>query len=155
MVNKNFSYNMIGVDRYWQNEFHYQDTQPTIDDSRLTFYHTFAINSQKSIESKCKSNINSSDSHFSKALHLNQVKEVNLLFINDIFEGILITIELISGMDSIINIETLIRPFDNKTKNYLSEKLMDLEVNTFPLNFINKNNIYFKLRFAPTLTSKK
>ena len=130
MIDRNFSQNIRGLDRYWQNEYHFKDNQDFIDDSKLTLYYTFAKNSQKSIQNICKLKSNLSQTKRSNPLHLSHVKEVNLYFKDDIFEGILISFELISDseIDSILNLENLIRPFNNKTVINESQKLIDLQV---------------------------
>ncbi|XP_054155244.1 xylosyltransferase oxt-like [Oppia nitens] len=132
LINKNFSQSIIAVNKYWQNDYHIKDSHFFVNDAKLTFYYAFAINSQKIIENKCNSDYTYSQNKGSKALHLSLVKEVNLYFESDSFEGILITFESKANdeFNSILTFETLIRPLSQSLNkpNKSPKILISLEI---------------------------
>ncbi|CAG2159896.1 unnamed protein product, partial [Oppiella nova] len=132
IINKNFSHSAKSVDKYWQNDYDFRDSQPVIDDAKLTFYYAFAVNSQKAIENKCHLKDIFSQTKRSKTFHLSHVQEVDLYFNSDVFEGIIITFQSLvnNEINSILNFQTLVRPTDilDNTINKLSDKLTFVQV---------------------------
>jgi hypothetical protein len=132
-ITKKHNQNTIAIDKYWQNEYHFKDTQPAIEDTKMTFYHSFATHALNSIENKCKLRKNLSQTSNAKLLRLSHVNEANLYFINEVFHGILISFESIAddGINSFLNFETIVRPLNHNifhSSNSLAEKLLALQV---------------------------
>jgi len=137
-ITKKSNEDRVANDKYWQNEYHFKDTQPVIDDTKLTFYHSFAINTFNSIENKCELRKNWSQENFShrshaKVLQLSHVTEANLLFDTQVFQGVLVSFESIAndGVNSILNFETIIRPINHvifHNTNSITDKLLSLKV---------------------------
>ncbi len=137
-ITKKHNQNTVAIDKYWQNEYHFRDTQPVIEDTKMTFYHSFATHALNSIENKCQLRKNWSQENLSqtsnrKLLRLSHVNEANLYFVNEVFHGILISFESIAddGMNSILSFETIVRPLNHNifhSSNSLAEKLLALQV---------------------------
>lgn len=108
-INTINNYEFTTLNKYWQNDFHQLDRYESVkDDGRLSTYYILANLARKRIAFMCEKSFETSDSY--EIVDTINIKQVNLYFENDIFNGLLVMFN--ESGDASLTYEVFVRPIN-------------------------------------------
>ncbi|XP_054711088.1 xylosyltransferase oxt-like [Uloborus diversus] len=95
---------VINLDSYWQNDYHFKDNSPPVEDSKVSMYESFSRLGLKQLQT----------AHRACKVKFLSTLEANLYNVNDVFKGLLIMYEAQAlGVDKPVILETQVRPIQH------------------------------------------